>query len=127
MVKKILKGLGIFLLLTVIALAAAPFLFKDKIKALVLKTINENVDATVAFTDVDLSLFKNFPQANITINQLSIINKAPFEGDTLFYSGELKSKLTLHPSHLAVRTNFSLTSFSISAILLLSKGCCSLL
>ena len=51
MVKKILKGLGIFLLLTVIALAAAPFLFKDKIKALVLKTINENVDATVAFTD----------------------------------------------------------------------------
>ena len=32
MLKKVLKGLGIFLLVTIIALAAAPFLFKDKIK-----------------------------------------------------------------------------------------------
>ena len=29
--KKLLKGLGIFLLVAIIALAAAPFLFKDKI------------------------------------------------------------------------------------------------
>ena len=58
MIKKILKGLGIFLLVAIIALAAAPFLFKDKIKQLVLKSINENVVANVAFEDVSLSLFK---------------------------------------------------------------------
>ena len=91
MIKKILKGLGIFLLVAIIALAAAPFLFKDKIKQLVLKSINENVDANVAFEDVSLSLFKSFPRANVTIDKLSIINKAPFEGDTLFYSGESQS------------------------------------
>ena len=34
MLKKILKGTGIFLLVAIIALAAAPFLFKDKIKEL---------------------------------------------------------------------------------------------
>ncbi len=95
MVKKILKGLGIFILIFIIALAVAPFIFKDKIKALVLKSINENVDANVAFEEVDLSLFKSFPNANVTIDKLSIINKAPFAGDTLFYSGELNLKMSI--------------------------------
>ncbi|MEQ3662840.1 MAG: AsmA family protein, partial [Flavobacterium sp.] len=93
--KKVFIGLGIFLFISITALAAIPFLFKDKIQALVLKSINENVDAKVAFENVDLSLFKNFPNANVTIDKLSIINKAPFEGDTLFYSGELNLKMSI--------------------------------
>lgn len=95
MLKKILKGFGIFLLLSIITLAAVPFMFKDKIKELVAKAINENVDAKVAFEDVDLSLFKSFPNANITIDKISVINKAPFEGDTLFYSGEVNLKMSI--------------------------------
>lgn len=93
--KKVLKIVAVFFLVILVALAAAPFIFKDKIKALVLKSINENVDAKVAFEDVDLSLFKNFPNANVTIDKLSIINKAPFEGDTLFYSGEVNLKMSI--------------------------------
>lgn len=95
MVKKVLKWTGIVLLVVIIALAAAPFLFKDKIKAMIVKTINENVDANVAFEDVSLSLFKNFPKANVTIDKLSIINKAPFAGDTLVYMGELSIKMSI--------------------------------
>jgi hypothetical protein len=95
MAKKILKGLGIFLLIVIIALAAAPFLFKDKIKSMIAKAINEQVDAKVAFEDVHLSLFKSFPQANVTVDKLSIINKAPFEGDTLAYLGELNLKMSV--------------------------------
>lgn len=114
MVKKILKGLGIFLLLTVIALAAAPFIFKDKIKAVVLNAINENVDAKVAFTEVDLSLLKSFPQANVTINELSIINKAPFEGDTLFYSGEVNLKMSVKELLKDETETMNLESFSLS-------------
>lgn len=114
MVKKILKGLGIFLLLTVIALAAAPFIFKDKIKAVVLNAINENVDAKVAFTEVDLSLLKSFPQANVTISELSIINKAPFEGDTLFYSGEVNLKMSVKELLKDETETMNLESFSLS-------------
>lgn len=95
MLKKILKITGISLLVIIIALAAAPFLFKDKIKELVAKTINENVDAKVAFEEVGLSLFKNFPNASVTIDKLSIINKAPFEGDTLLYAGEVNLKMSI--------------------------------
>ncbi len=93
--KKVLKIVGIFLLVVIIALAAAPFLFKDKIKALVLKSINESVDATVAFEDVDLSLFRNFPNATVNIDKLSIINKVPFEGDTLFYAGDVNLRMSI--------------------------------
>src|SRR5688572_8878872 len=95
MVKKILKWVGIFLLVVIIAFAAVPFLFKDKIKAMVAEAINEQVDATVAFEDVSLSLFKSFPMANVTVNKLSIINKAPFEGDTLVYMGEIDLKMSV--------------------------------
>ncbi|WP_445709862.1 AsmA family protein [Flavobacterium sp.] len=110
--KKLLKGLGIFLLVAIIALAAAPFIFKDKIKALVLKSINENVDAKVAFEDVDLSLFKSFPNANITIDKLSIINKAPFEGDTLFYSGELNLRMSIKELFKGENEPMNLQGFS---------------
>lgn len=95
MVKKVLKWTGIVLLVVIVALATAPFLFKDKIKAMVVKTINENIDANVAFEDVSLSLFKNFPKANVTIDKLSIINKAPFAGDTLVYMGEMSIKMSV--------------------------------
>ncbi|WP_291119564.1 AsmA-like C-terminal region-containing protein [Flavobacterium sp. UBA6135] len=95
MLKKVLKGFGIFLVVAIIALVATPFLFKNKIKELVLKSINEKVDATVAFNDVSISLFKSFPKANVTIDQLSLINKAPFAGDTLFYSGEINLRMSV--------------------------------
>jgi len=114
MLKKILKGTGIFLLVTIIALAAAPFLFKDKIKAMIAKTLNENVNATIAFEDVDLSLFKSFPQANVTIDKLSIITKAPFENDTLLYAGE--TNLTMSVKELFKGDGEAMNLESFSAI-----------
>ena len=95
MIKKILKIVGIVLLLLVISLFAIPYLFEDQIKAKIAAAINENVDAKVAFSDADLSLFKSFPQANVSIEQLSIINKAPFEGDTLLAMGELNLEMSI--------------------------------
>lgn len=112
MLKKILKGLGIFLLVTIIALAAAPFLFKDKIKEMIAKTLNENVNANIAFEDVDLSLFKSFPKANVTIDKLSIINKAPFAGDTLLYAGETNITMSIKELFKGEGETMSLESFS---------------
>ena len=110
--KKVFIGIGIFLFLSISALAAIPFLFKDKIQALVLKSINENVDATVAFENVALSLFKSFPNANVTIDKISIINKAPFQGDTLFYSGELNLKMSIKELFKGENEPMNLQGFS---------------
>ena len=95
MVKKILKIVGIVLLLLIVSAFAIPYLFEDQIKAKIAKSINESVDAKVAFAEADLSLFKSFPSANVSIEKLSIINKAPFEGDTLVALEELNLKMSV--------------------------------
>ncbi|MDN3676149.1 AsmA-like C-terminal region-containing protein [Flavobacterium paronense] len=95
MLKKILKIVGIILLLLIISAFAIPYFFKDQIKAKILTSINEKVDAKVAFADADLSLFRNFPNASVSIEKLSIINKAPFEGDTLVSFEELNLKMSI--------------------------------
>ena len=110
--KKFLKWFGIILLVVIIALAAAPFLFKDKIKEMVLTAVNNNVNAKVSVEDVDLSLLKSFPQANVTLDKICIVNTAPFEGDTLFYSGELNLKMSVKELFKDASETMNLESFS---------------
>ncbi|SHG55455.1 AsmA family protein [Salegentibacter echinorum] len=81
--KKVLKIIGFVVLGIIIILVAAPFLFQSQIKDYVRKTANESVNAEIAFNDIGLSLFRSFPQATVVIEDFSVINKAPFEGDTL--------------------------------------------
>jgi hypothetical protein len=95
MLKKILKITLIVILLLAVALFAVPYFFKDQIKDKITQAINDKVDAKVSFADADLSLFKNFPNANVTLDKLVIINKAPFEGDTLVSLGELNLKMSI--------------------------------
>lgn len=95
MIKKIFIIIVVLIILVVGTLFAAPYLFKDQIKAKISQAINKKVDAKVTFADADLSLFKNFPNANVTVEKLVIINKAPFEGDTLVSIGELNLKMSV--------------------------------
>ena len=95
MFKKILKIVGILLLLIIVSLFAIPYFFSDQIKAKIADAINEKVDAKVSFANADVSLFKNFPNANVSLEKLLIINKAPFEGDTLVSLGELNLKMSI--------------------------------
>lgn len=87
--KKIVKWFVAIVLVLIIAIVSVPFLFKDKIVALITNTINNNINATVRFEESDLSLFKHFPLASVTITNISVANKAPFLGDTLFQAEKL--------------------------------------
>jgi hypothetical protein len=95
MLSKILKIIGSILILLAVTLFAVPYFFKDQIKAKITEAINKKVDAKVSFEDADLSLFKNFPNANVTLYKLNIINKAPFEGDTLALIEEIDLKMSI--------------------------------
>ena len=93
--KKILKISAGILGGFVILLLTIPFLFKDQIQARVTQAINENINATVSFQDVSLSLLRNFPNATVTISDLTIVNKAPFAGDTLLSVKKLGLKMAI--------------------------------
>lgn len=88
--KKALKIFGIILGVFIILLLASPFLFKGSLEKILKQTINENLNATVAWEDLDLSLFSSFPDASLKLGNFSVINKAPFEGDTLASGQMLK-------------------------------------
>jgi hypothetical protein len=81
--KKILKITSISLLVIVILLLVAPFIFQNQIKDMVRNFINNNVNANVEFADVSLSFISSFPQANVTVDALSITNFEPFKDETL--------------------------------------------
>ncbi len=86
--KKIVKILGAFVLIVIALLALSPLLFKGTLEKLVLKNLDQNINATVTWEDFNLSLFRSFPDAALTIKDFKVINKAPFDGDTLA-SGKL--------------------------------------
>lgn len=81
--KKALKIVGITILVIFLLLLALPFAFQSQIKDLVKNFINQNLNAHVEFSDVSLSFIKSFPQAHVTVDDLTITNFPPFEGDTL--------------------------------------------
>lgn len=87
--KKVFKWTGIIVALLIVFLMAAPFLFKDKIISAVKTEANNNLLADFNFSSLDLSLIRSFPHLSISLNDLSIINREPFKGDTLIYSKEV--------------------------------------
>ena len=96
--KKFLKILGIVLLLVVGLLIAAPFILEAKIGDLIRANVNNNVNAKLDFTDANLSLIKSFPNAELGLENVTLINQAPFDGDTLFAAKDVN--LTLGVSEL---------------------------
>ncbi|WP_047419034.1 AsmA-like C-terminal region-containing protein [Cellulophaga sp. Hel_I_12] len=95
MKNKILKIVGIVFLLIIMVLVAAPFFLKGKIADIIKNKVNNNITATFDFEEADLSLFSSFPNATVRLKNISLINKAPFEGDTLFSSKEVALNMSI--------------------------------
>ena len=77
--RKIFLALVIFLVLVIGALAAIPFLFKDRLVESAKTLINENINATVDFSDVGLSVFKHFPNLTLSLKDLELTGVDEFE------------------------------------------------
>jgi hypothetical protein len=93
--RRILKWTGITLLLLIATAIILPFLFKDKIIEMAKAEINKNVNATVGFGDFDLSLITSFPDFRFAINDVTVVGKDKFAGDTLASIPALKLDLDL--------------------------------
>jgi hypothetical protein len=80
---KILVGAGTALVVLLVALASLPFLFGDRIARRVKAEVNAALDARVDWRDAGLSLFGDFPNLTLRLDDLSVAGAGLFAGDTL--------------------------------------------
>src|SRR3954471_13368456 len=95
LLRRILKWTGITLLIIIVLLIAAPFIFKNKIVALVKEQANANLNAKVDFGDFDLSLISSFPDFRFKMQNLSVIGINEFSKDTLAFIKDFKTDINL--------------------------------
>ncbi|HEY4650938.1 MAG TPA: AsmA-like C-terminal region-containing protein [Pontibacter sp.] len=83
--KKVVIGFFVFLAVLLAVAALVPVLFKDKIKQTLDKEIAKNINANVIYQtdDVSLSLFRDFPDVSLGVENLAIVGIDSFATDTL--------------------------------------------
>nr|WP_320021648.1 AsmA family protein [uncultured Draconibacterium sp.] len=81
--KRILVILLIVIVVLLGAVLAIPVFFKENILNTAKTTLNKQMDAEVEFTDLKLSLFKNFPKVTVELREVMIKGKEEFAQDTL--------------------------------------------
>ncbi|MBI1289298.1 MAG: AsmA family protein [Flavobacteriales bacterium] len=83
--KKLLIAFGVILVLLVAAIIVVPIVLKEPITKAVKEEANANLNATIDFGDVNISLLRSFPDLYVGIGELSVTGKGDFEGRTLVY------------------------------------------
>lgn len=83
--KKLLIVFGILIVLLIAAIVIVPIVLKEPITKAVKEQANANLNATIDFKDVDISLLWSFPELYVGVGELSITGKDEFEGRTLLY------------------------------------------
>lgn len=94
-----MKKFLVVLLLLFLALGgvllALPLLFGDQIKAKIQQLASDQVTAEVSFADMELSLFRDFPNLSVALSDVKIVGEGDFAQDTLLQSSELAVSLNL--------------------------------
>lgn len=112
--KKGLKITGIVLVVILAIMITIPFLFSGKIETIVKREANKMLDAEFDFASLNISLFKNFPKASITLKDFYVRGIDEFEKDTLASAKELTATVN-------IMSLFGDSGFDIDQIIL-NKG-----
>ncbi|QZE15629.1 AsmA family protein [Halosquirtibacter laminarini] len=71
---RLLKIVGIIIGTILLLMILVPFFFKDRITQEVVTVIEKNVDAKIYMESASLSLFKSFPNLNVSIDDFKVVN-----------------------------------------------------
>ena len=109
--KKAIKIVAAILIVIIALMIILPFTMKGKIQQLVKMEANTLLNARLNFEDLSISLFRNFPDATVSVKGVSIIGLAPFEGDTLMAVQHIRATVN-------IMSLFDNDGFHISEVLL---------
>ena len=93
--KKTVIVLIIVIVVIVGALVAIPTFFAKNLLEFTQNTLNNNLNAEVEFSDLKLSLFRNFPKTTVEINNVVIKGVNEFQDDTLLSVAVVRTKMDL--------------------------------
>lgn len=93
--------------------ALVPVLFRDQIVERLRGELNERVDATVTFSDVDVSLLSTFPTLTAEVSELAITGKGDFAEVTLLTAKSLGAGIDL--VGLVLRREITIESIEVNA------------
>jgi len=94
-VKRVFIGFAVLIGLLLATAIAIPVFFKDKILVMVKKAANDNLNATVDFKDVDISILRSFPRLSVGISGVSVIGRDDFKNDTLIAADNIDFAIDL--------------------------------
>ena len=93
--KRLLRVLGVLIIIVIAAIFLLPVIFKDEIIVRAQTEINENLNAKVEFSDISLSLFRSFPDFSLSIEDIKVDGTGNFEGVRLASLSEFRVDLNL--------------------------------
>ncbi len=93
--KKALKIAGITLAVILLLMFILPFAFQGKIEKIVKAEGNKMLNAQFDFTSLDISLFRHFPKASVSLHDFWLKGIGEFENDTLVKAGEVTAAVNL--------------------------------
>ena len=112
--KKIIIVISAILVLVVGAAVAIPIIFKDDIKAAIDAEIAKSVNADVYFDPekLRLSLFSNFPNITVSMEELGIIGRDEFTEDVLLAVEKFELEINLR--HLLFGDNIRISGITLT-------------
>lgn len=93
--KKVLTIFSIIIAVTLTAMIIIPYFFKYDILEAAKSEANKSLNARVDFGDIELSLFSDFPNLSIEINDILVSGADEFINDTLAKIGSLGASINL--------------------------------
>lgn len=95
LLRRLLLGLGTFLILVIGLLLAIPYFFKDRIIDQIEAAANAQLSATFSFSDVGLSLIRSFPDFSLRIDSVRLTGQDEFEGLDLLQVERMRATIDL--------------------------------
>lgn len=108
-VKRILKIILIITILLITVGLGFTFIFGEKIEGIILKKINNKLKSEILVSNIQFSLFSNFPNACVNFNDIFIKSSDTSITDTLLYS--TSGFINLNIIDL-IREDYSITDMS---------------
>lgn len=93
--KKIVKIIIAVVVSFVLLMLIVPMFFIGTVEQKLQDEINKQINASVSWEDIDLSLFRSFPDITLGIEGLSVVGKDKFEQDTLLAFNEFSVSVNL--------------------------------